>query len=135
MIPNGRSRETVAMEPDPTNSHWVGRGTPIDDADAIVRVGYTADATPYWIDVPASAWIQPQGSALAIARAAPAPPAAVRPTVIHTRQKAASAANDPYRPVHQQQCRNARRPLKWIPAPGACRDRPSMPRDMASHKR
>ena len=57
VIPNGRSRETIAMEPDPTNSHWVGRGTPIDDADAIIRVGYTADATPYWIDVPASAWV------------------------------------------------------------------------------
>ncbi len=57
VIPNGRSRETIAMAPDPTNSHWVGRGTPIDDADAILRVGYTADATPYWIDVPASAWM------------------------------------------------------------------------------
>jgi len=57
VIPNGRSRETIAMEPDPTNSHWVGRGTPIDDPDAIVRVGYTAESAPYWIDVPASAWI------------------------------------------------------------------------------
>ena len=56
VIPNGRPRETIAMEPDPTNSHWVGRGTPIDDPDAIVRVGYTAESTPYWIDVPASAW-------------------------------------------------------------------------------
>jgi len=36
---------------------WVGRGPPMDDADALVRVGYTADTTPYWIDVPASAWI------------------------------------------------------------------------------
>jgi hypothetical protein len=57
VIPSGRPRETIAMEPDPTNSYWVGRGTPIADADAIVRVGYTADTTPYWIDVPASAWI------------------------------------------------------------------------------
>ena len=57
LIPIGRPRETIAMEPDPTNSYWVGRGTQIDDADAIVRVGYTADTTPYWIDVPASAWI------------------------------------------------------------------------------
>ena len=57
LIPTGRSRETIALETDPTNSLWVGRGTPIDDADAIVRVGYTADTTPYWIDVPASAWI------------------------------------------------------------------------------
>jgi hypothetical protein len=57
VIPSGRSRETIAMEADPTNSHWVGRGTPIDDPNAIVRVGYTADTTPYWIDVPASAWV------------------------------------------------------------------------------
>jgi len=57
VIPTGRPRETIAMGPDPTNAYWVGRGTPIDDADAIVRVGYTADTTPYWIDVPASAWI------------------------------------------------------------------------------
>ena len=57
VIPNGRPRETIAMGPDPTNAYWVGRGTPMDDADAIVRVGYTADTTPYWIDVPASAWI------------------------------------------------------------------------------
>lgn len=57
VIPYGRSRETIAMEADPTNSHWVGRGTPIDDPNTIVRVGYTAEATPYWIDVPASAWV------------------------------------------------------------------------------
>ena len=57
VIPSGRPRETIAMEPDPTNSYWVGGGTPIADADAIVRVGYTAGTTPYWIDVPASAWI------------------------------------------------------------------------------
>ena len=57
VIPSGRSRETIAMEADPTNSHWVGRGAPIDDPNTIVRVGYTAETTPYWIDVPASAWI------------------------------------------------------------------------------
>jgi len=58
VIPSGRPRETIAMEPDPTNSYWFGRGAPIADADAILRVGYTADTTPYWIDVPASAWIR-----------------------------------------------------------------------------
>jgi hypothetical protein len=57
VIPSGRPRETIAMEPDLTNSYWAGRGTPVDDPDAIIRVGYTADATPYWIDVPASAWL------------------------------------------------------------------------------
>lgn len=57
VIPTGRPRETIAMEADSTNSHWDGRGTPIDDPNAIVRVGYTAEATPYWIDVPASAWV------------------------------------------------------------------------------
>lgn len=57
VIPSGRSRETIAMEADPTNSYWVGRGAPIDDPNTIVRVGYTAETTPYWIDVPASAWI------------------------------------------------------------------------------
>ena len=56
VIPTGRSRETIALETDPTNSLWVGRGTPIDDPNAVVRVGYTAEAKPYWIDVPASAW-------------------------------------------------------------------------------
>ena len=57
VIPSGRPRETIAMEPDATNSYWVGRGTLIDDPNTIVRVGYTAEATPYWIDVPASAWV------------------------------------------------------------------------------
>jgi hypothetical protein len=62
VIPSGRPRETIAMEADPTNSLWVGRGTRIDDPNAIVRVGYTAEAAPYWIDVPASAWISPTAS-------------------------------------------------------------------------
>ena len=57
VIPTGRPRETIAMETDPTNSHWDGRGTPIDDPNTIVRVGYTAETAPYWIDVPASAWV------------------------------------------------------------------------------
>lgn len=57
VIPAGRARETVPMSVDQTNTRWVGRGTRIEDPDAIVRVGYTAAGSPYWIDVPASAWL------------------------------------------------------------------------------
>jgi hypothetical protein len=57
VIPPGQPRATIAMAVDPTNVRWVGRGARIDDPNAIVRIGYTAADAPYWIDVPASAWL------------------------------------------------------------------------------
>jgi hypothetical protein len=44
------------MEQDPTGSHWIGRGAPIDDPNAAVRISYTSGDEEYWIDVPAAGW-------------------------------------------------------------------------------
>ena len=49
-------RETIALQADPTGASWTGRGATTDDPNAIVRVAYTADDKPYWVDVPVSAW-------------------------------------------------------------------------------
>lgn len=56
VIPIGRSRETIALKTDSSDSRWIGRGTPINDPNTVLRIGYTANEKPYWIDVPASAW-------------------------------------------------------------------------------
>ena len=56
VTPTARSPETTALQIDATNACWIGRGTPIDDPNAIVRIAYTAEEKPYWIDVPVSAW-------------------------------------------------------------------------------
>jgi hypothetical protein len=52
----GRSPDLTVLQVDPTLARWIGRGAPIEDPDAIVRVAYTAEEKPYWIDVPVSAW-------------------------------------------------------------------------------
>jgi hypothetical protein len=49
-------RETIDLHADKTCACWVGHGQPADDPFAVVRIGYTMDASPYWIDVPVSAW-------------------------------------------------------------------------------
>jgi hypothetical protein len=56
VTPPGRAPETTPLQIDATGARWIGRGTPIDDPNAIVRITYTAGDKPYWIDVPASAW-------------------------------------------------------------------------------
>jgi hypothetical protein len=56
VTPPGRAPEETRLQIDSTDALWIGRGTPIDDPNAIVRITYTAGNKPYWIDVPASAW-------------------------------------------------------------------------------
>jgi hypothetical protein len=56
VTPPGRAPEATPLQIDATGARWIGRGTPIDDPNAIVRITYTAGEKPYWIDVPASAW-------------------------------------------------------------------------------
>jgi hypothetical protein len=51
----GAAPETVILQIDENGESWVGRGRPVDDpAQTTARVSYTADAGPYWIDVPFS---------------------------------------------------------------------------------
>ena len=45
--------ETVPLQIDESGESWIGHGIPVDDpAQTMVRVSYTAQGTPYWIDVP-----------------------------------------------------------------------------------
>ena len=52
----GYSQETTPLQIDAADTRWTGRGTPIEDANAVVRIAYTAGERSYWIDVPVSAW-------------------------------------------------------------------------------
>ena len=52
----GYRPETVELQVDAANGRWAGYEAPIDDPNAIVRIAYTVDGKPYWIDVPVSAW-------------------------------------------------------------------------------
>ena len=57
VTPNGRPAEIIPLQIDPTGTHWVGRGTGIDDLNAVLRITHVPDVgAPYWIDVPVSAW-------------------------------------------------------------------------------
>lgn len=52
----GRASQTVPMRMDASDARWTGRGFRIDSIETVVRISYTADGKPYWIDLPASAW-------------------------------------------------------------------------------
>lgn len=52
----GYAQETIPMQKDASDTRWVGRGTPIEDPNAVLRISYSAGEKPYWIDVPVSAW-------------------------------------------------------------------------------
>lgn len=52
----GYAQETTPLQIDVADTQWTGRGTPIEDPNAVVRITYTAGEAPYWIDVPVSAW-------------------------------------------------------------------------------
>ena len=57
VTPTGRPAEIIPLEIDPTGTRWIGRGTGIDDLNAVIRITYVPEAgPPYWIDVPVSAW-------------------------------------------------------------------------------
>jgi hypothetical protein len=46
------SSETVTMHIDDTGEFWGGRGGPVYDPAATIRISYTAYGKPYFIDVP-----------------------------------------------------------------------------------
>ena len=49
----GGPPETVPLQIDEGGESWIGHGMPVDDpAQTMVRVSYTAQGTPHWIDVP-----------------------------------------------------------------------------------
>ena len=44
--------DAVALHIDDNGESWVGRGRPVEDPAATLRVAYTSLGTPYFIDVP-----------------------------------------------------------------------------------
>jgi hypothetical protein len=49
----GESEETVPLEIDATGESWIGSGRPVADPErTTVRVSFTVENEPYWIDVP-----------------------------------------------------------------------------------
>jgi hypothetical protein len=48
----GRRPDVVALRIDDSGESWIGRGRPVDDPAATLRVAYTAHGQPYFIDVP-----------------------------------------------------------------------------------
>ena len=44
--------EAIALHIDDSGESWTGRGRPLDDPAATLRVAYTAGGKPYFIDVP-----------------------------------------------------------------------------------
>jgi hypothetical protein len=44
--------EAIALHIDDSGESWIGRGHPLDDPAATLRVAYTAGGKPYFIDVP-----------------------------------------------------------------------------------
>jgi hypothetical protein len=49
----GESEESVPLEIDDTGESWIGSGRPVADPErTTVRVSFTVESEPYWIDVP-----------------------------------------------------------------------------------
>jgi hypothetical protein len=49
----GEPEETVPLEIDATGESWIGSGRPVADPErTTVRVSFTVENEPYWIDVP-----------------------------------------------------------------------------------
>jgi hypothetical protein len=48
----GRRPDVVALRIDDSGESWVGQGRPVEDPAATLRVAYTAQGKPYFIDVP-----------------------------------------------------------------------------------
>jgi hypothetical protein len=44
--------QTTALVIDQSGESWIGRGQPVDDPAATVRIAFTARGKPYFIDVP-----------------------------------------------------------------------------------
>jgi hypothetical protein len=49
--PQGDS-ETVTLEIDDSDGSWRGDGRAVEDGETTVRISYTYQGQPYWIDVP-----------------------------------------------------------------------------------
>jgi hypothetical protein len=47
-----RAPEVIALHIDDSGESWIGRGRPVSDPAATIRVTYTAQGKPYFIDVP-----------------------------------------------------------------------------------
>jgi hypothetical protein len=52
IMQKGKPPDTVAMHIDESGESWIGRGRPVDDPAATVRVSYTSQGKPYFIDLP-----------------------------------------------------------------------------------
>jgi hypothetical protein len=48
----GQRPDVVALRIDDSGESWVGQGRPVEDPAATLRVAYTAQGKPYFIDVP-----------------------------------------------------------------------------------
>src|SRR3954468_15240548 len=48
----GRAPDVVPLHIDDSGESWIGRGRPVDDPNATLRVTYTSHGKPYFIDVP-----------------------------------------------------------------------------------
>ena len=48
----GQPPEAIAMHIDDSGESWVGKGRPVDDPSATVRIAYTSHGKPYFIDIP-----------------------------------------------------------------------------------
>ena len=52
IMQKGKPPDTVAMRIDESGESWIGRGRPVEDPAATLRVAYTSQGKPYFIDVP-----------------------------------------------------------------------------------
>ena len=48
----GKTPEVVALHIDDSGESWIGQGHPVEDPAATLRVAYTSQGKPYFIDVP-----------------------------------------------------------------------------------
>jgi hypothetical protein len=48
----GQAPDVVALHIDDSGESWIGRGRPVEDPAATLRVAYTSHGKPYFIDVP-----------------------------------------------------------------------------------
>ena len=48
----GKRPDEIALRIDDSGESWIGRGRPVEDPAATLRIAYTAQGKPYFIDVP-----------------------------------------------------------------------------------
>jgi hypothetical protein len=52
IVQKGKPPDVVPLHIDEAGESWTGRGGPVEDPAATIRVAYTAQGKPYFIDVP-----------------------------------------------------------------------------------